>query len=138
MFAAAPLMVLPVVAYNLLAVWLGGGFYARAANVRLTAPIFQLATAGGGAWPISAADLLLAAALLVLFVELIKAARGPRLALVNHGLSLIVFVACLAEMLISPAFATSTFFLIALMVLFDVLAGFLVVLGGQRRSGAAA
>jgi len=133
MLAAAPLMVLPVVTYNLLAQWLGGGFYSRMANARLTAPLFQLETAGGGAWPVSAADLLLAASLLVLFVELIKSTRTRRLALVNHGLSLVLFVACLAEMLISPAFATSTFFLISLMVLLDVAAGFIVTLIASRR-----
>ena len=80
MFAALPLMILPVAAYNLLVELLAGGFYGRAANARLTAPLFGLTNAAGGAWPVSAADLLLAASLIVLFIELIKSAPSRRIA----------------------------------------------------------
>ncbi|MEO7027333.1 MAG: hypothetical protein ABI056_07240 [Caulobacteraceae bacterium] len=135
MFAAAPLMILPVIAYNLFAQVLGGGFASRDANARLTAPIFRLPTASGGDWPVSGADLLLAASLVVLFIELIKSTGSRRVALVNHALSMLLFIGCLVEMLLAPAFATSTFFLITLMVLMDVLAGFIVAVG--RRDGGA-
>jgi hypothetical protein len=129
--AVLPLMALPVAAYNLLVVFLARGFGDGHAHARLTAPQFHLRTAPGGLWPVSAADLLLAGALAALFVELIKARPGPRAALVNHALSTLVFVVCLGEMLLAPAFATSTFFLITLMVLLDVLAGFVARYGDE-------
>ena len=46
---------------------------------------------------------------------------------------MLLFVALLVELLLLPAFATSTFFLITLMVLLDVLAGFIVTIVAARR-----
>lgn len=130
--AAAPLLALPVAAYNLLAELMAGGLASAGAAQRLAAPLFSLRTASGGAWPVSAADLLLAGALVVLFAELTKSTRDRTAAIVNHGLSVVLFVVCLAEMLMAPACATSTFFLITLMVLLDVMAGFILILGAHR------
>jgi hypothetical protein len=132
MFAAVPLSVLPILAYNLFVLTLTGDFKSSEAHARLTDPLYTLRTSGGGVWPISPADVLLAAALVVLFIELVKSTPSRRIALVNHGLSLVVFVACLAEMLLAPACATSTFFLLTLMVLLDVMAGFIVTLSTRR------
>ena len=96
------------------------------AHERITAPLFELRTAPGGVWPVSAADLLIAAALVALFVELLKSTGDRRIALTNHALSMALFVVCLVELLLAAACATSTFFLITLMVLLDVLAGFIL------------
>ncbi|HEY5288657.1 MAG TPA: hypothetical protein VIJ59_01360 [Caulobacteraceae bacterium] len=130
-FAAAPLLVLPVVAYNMLVAMLGG-FGSTAVNAGLIAPLFETRTVSGGAWPVSLSDLLLAAALVVMFVELIKSTHDRRVALVNHALSIALFVICLAEMLLFAGFATSTFFLVTLMVLLDVLAGFILGVATRR------
>ena len=129
MIAAIPLLVIPVAAYVMLAMTLGGGLFSVHAQARLTRPLFHLATAGGGVWPVSAADLLLAAALVVAFLDLIRGGGDRRAAMVNHGLSIALFVACLAAMLSAPAFANSTFFLITLMVLLDLAAGFIATMG---------
>ena len=133
MFAVAPLLLLPVAAYNLFVLTLGGGFQIHDAHARLTAPLFQLTTAPGGVWPVSAADLMVAGSLVVFFIELLKSTASRRIALANHSLSMVLFVACLLELLLAPAFATSTFFLITLMVLLDVVAGFIVTVAAQRR-----
>jgi hypothetical protein len=45
----------------------------------------------------------------------------------------VLFILCLVEFLLFPAFATSTFFLVTLMVLLDVLAGFIVTIVAARR-----
>lgn len=128
MLAAIPLLVIPVGAYAVLALTLGGGLFSIHAQARLTRPLFHLTTAGGGVWPVSAADLLLAAALIVAFVDLIRGMGDRRAAMVNHALSIVLFVACLAAMLVAPAFANSTFFLITLMVLLDLAAGFIATM----------
>jgi len=132
-FAAAPLLLLPVAAYNILVAVLGGFASANAAT-QIANQIFELPTASGGVWEVSYADLLLAGSLIVMFIELIKSTHSRRVALVNHILSIALFVGCLAELLLVPACATSTFFLIALMVLLDVLAGF--ILGMSTRGPA--
>ena len=133
MLAAAPLLVLPVLIYNLIALTTGGGFAAEAAQVRMTAEIFTVHMPNGANWPVSLGDLLLAASLIVLFVELLKSTTSRRSAIINHSLSMVLFIICLVEFLLSPAFATSVFFLITLMVLLDVLAGFIVTIVASRR-----
>jgi hypothetical protein len=133
LLAVTPLMIVPVMIYNLFALTLPGGLKSRVAHASVTQPLIRLRTAGGGAWPVSPADLLLAAALAVLFMELVKSTANRRLAMINHGLSVLLFAICLAEMLLTPACATSTFFLVTLMVLLDVLAGFMVRVGPRRR-----
>jgi hypothetical protein len=70
---------------------------------------------------------------LILFAELLKSAGTRRIAILNHSLSMILFIVCLIEFLLFPAFATSIFFLIGLMVLLDVLAGFVVTIIAARR-----
>ncbi|HEX2561594.1 hypothetical protein [Phenylobacterium sp.] len=125
MIAALPLLVLPVLVYNLIA--LAGG------SAALTDTLFTVRMASGADWPVATGDLLLAASLMVLFVELLKSTNSRRAAIVNHGLSMLLFVICLVELLLAPPFATSTFFLITLMVLLDVLAGFIVTILAARR-----
>ncbi|PHY18162.1 hypothetical protein [Caulobacter sp. BP25] len=133
MFAAVPLLALPVLVYNLIILTLPGGFKAADASLRLAEPLFSLHMTSGAGWAVSLADLLLAASLVVLFVELLKSANSKGLAIVNHSLSMVLFIVCLVEFLLAPAFATSAFFLLTLMVLLDVLAGFIVTIAAARR-----
>ncbi len=133
MFAAFPLLALPVLVYNLVALTLAGGFGSHAASGRFTEPLFTVSMTSGSPWPVSLSDLLLAGALVVLFIELLKSTTSRRIAIINHSLSMILFIVCLIEFLLAPAFATSTFFLMTLMVLLDVLAGFIVTIVAARR-----
>ncbi len=133
MFAAIPLLALPVLIYNLIALTLAGGFKAADASVRLTDQLFTIHMTSRAEWAVSLGDLLLAASLVVLFVELLKSTTSRRIAIINHSLSMVLFILCLVEFLLFPAFATSTFFLVTLMVLLDVLAGFIVTIVAARR-----
>ena len=56
-----------------------------------------------------------------------------RVVIVNHSLSMILFIVCLIEFLLFRAFATTAFFLLTAMVLLDVLAGFIVTIVASRR-----
>ena len=132
MLAAFPLLVLPVALYNLLMLTISGGF-AGAAGARLSTPLINLHMVSRTAWPISLGDILLTGSLLILFAELLKSAGSRRIALINQSMSGLLFVVCLVEFLLFPAFATSTFFLISLMVLLDLAAGFIVTLVAARR-----
>mgnify|MGYP001809692444 FL=1 len=133
MFAAFPLLALPVLVYNLVAITLMGGFASTVATQRFTEPLFTISMTSGSPWPISLGDLLLAFSLVVLFIELLKSTTSRRIAIINHSLSMILFIVCLVEFLLAPAFATSIFFLMTLMVLLDVLAGFIVTIIAARR-----
>ena len=133
MFAAFPLLALPVVLYNLIALTLAGGFKSAEANGQIVKPLFSIAMTSRAQWPVTLGDLILAVALVVLFIELLKSTTSRRVAIINHSLSMILFIICLVEFLLAPAFATSTFFLLTLMVLLDVLAGFIVTIVAARR-----
>ncbi|MEI6439908.1 MAG: hypothetical protein WCO83_06855 [Alphaproteobacteria bacterium] len=133
MFAAFPLLALPVVIYNLVALTFSQGFKSADANSRLSQPLFSISMTSRVEWAISSGDLILAVALVVLFIELLKSTTSHRVVIINHALSMMLFVACLVEFLLAPAFATSTFFLLTLMVVLDVLAGFIVTIASTRR-----
>ena len=133
MLAALPLLALPVLLYNLVALTLAGGFRGAGAADRLSARLFAIPMASHAAWAVSLGDLLLAGSLVVLFVELLKSTTSRQVAIVNHSLTMVLFIGCLVEFLLFPAFATSTFFLLSLMVLLDVLAGFIVTIVASRR-----
>lgn len=133
--AALPLLLLPIVAYaTLVAAW--GGWQGAHAHERLGAPLAQFAGSGDAVFTISAADLLLALALLTAFLDLMRSGRDRRAALVNHALSVTLFCGCLAALFTTPAFQTSTFVLITLMVLLDLAAGLMSALGQAREGDA--
>jgi hypothetical protein len=132
MFAAFPLLALVVVIYNLLALTFGG-FKATDAQDQLSRSVFSVHMASNAEWSVGLGDLLLMAALIILFVELLKSTSSRRVAIINHSLSMVLFIVCLVEFLLFGAFATSTFFLITLTVLLDVLAGFIVTIVASRR-----
>jgi hypothetical protein len=66
-------------------------------------------------------------------IELLKAARGRGASITENALSMMVFAACLILFLIWDKTATSTFFLLTLMSLVDVIAAFAVTVNAARR-----
>ena len=125
-----PLLVVPVVVYNFF-VFMGGTGQSPADL--WAEPVFTVTMVSGLAWTLTMGDLLLIAALTLLFIEVLKATRTGASSIVDHLLSTAVFVACLVEFLLVPEAATSTFFLLMAMTLFDVIAGFSVTIRAARR-----
>ena len=134
MLIAIPLLIVPVVIYNLVILLGTGGLdpAVGAASV-LGEVLFRVPMTSGAVWNISIGDLILFLSLILLFVELLKSTSSQRVAIVNHALSMALFVVCLVEFLLLPGFAGSVFFLILTMVLLDVLAGFIVTIIASRR-----
>lgn len=133
MLAAIPLLSLPVLVYNVLVLTMEGGVRTSQAARQLSAELFQIPMASGARLSVTLSDLVLAGALVILFIELLKSTTSQKAAIINHSLSMLLFVACLVEFLLLPGFATSTFFLLTIMVTPDVLAGFIVTIVSARR-----
>jgi hypothetical protein len=74
-------------------------------------------------WTVTFSDVLLAFALFLLLLEVVKSARPGSKYVTDHLLSFVVFAAAAAEFLLLPQFAHATFFLLTLMALTDVVAG---------------
>ena len=134
MLIALPLLLIPVVLYNIVVLFgapSGAGMVQ--ADVLLRDPLFSVTMTSGAQWGVSWGDLILFVGLILLFFELIKSTSSQRVAIVNHALSMVLFIAVLIEFLLIQGFATSTFFLIVVMILLDVLAGFIVTIIASRK-----
>ena len=78
-------------------------------------------------------DILLAFAILLLGVEVIKATRMGVRGLIDHVLSMILFIVMLVEFLLVQRAGTSTFFILMVISLVDVLAGFIITARTAQR-----
>ncbi len=133
MLIALPLLVIPVILYNIVVLTGIGGGGVAAADEALRQSMFSIPMTSGASWNVGIGDLILFLALILLFFELLKSTSSQKVAIVNHALSMILFVICLVEFLLVRGFATSTFFLIVTMVMLDVLAGFIVTIISARK-----
>lgn len=124
MLLSLPLLLIPVIAYNLLAFFSG---------ITWSYEVLALDMVSGARWVMSLADLFIALTLVLLFVEILKSTRTGTVSLVDHILSTGLFVICLIEFLLLPAAATSVFFLMTVITLIDVVAGFSVTIAAARR-----
>jgi hypothetical protein len=121
--SAVPLLVIPLLAYIAFA----------GAGADFDAPRFSILLPSGGAWQLGLGPILLAIALGLLFFEILKATRGGGASVIENALSMMVFAACLILFLIWDRAATSTFFLLTLMSMVDVIAAFAVTVNAARR-----
>jgi hypothetical protein len=134
MLIAIPLLMIPVILYNIVVLsGMTGGAGIVAADGALRDVLFTIPMASGAGWSVGIGDLILFLSLILLFFELLKSTSSQKVAIVNHALSMILFVICLVEFLLIKGFATSTFFLIVTMVMLDVLAGFIVTIISARK-----
>jgi hypothetical protein len=69
----------------------------------------------------------------LLWIEVIKSTQIGIRAIVDHVLSMLLFVAMLVEFLLVKAAGTSTFFLLMVIAIVDVLAGFIISIRSSQR-----
>ena len=124
MLRVFPLLVIPVVIYALFA--FGGGVSGHEDIARVLSHGVDIPMFSSDIWHFSVGDLLVLATLILLFVEIVKSTRTTARQLVNHGLSMLTFVIALVCFIALKGFSTSTFFLILMMTLFDVVAGYTI------------
>jgi hypothetical protein len=124
------MILIAVLAYNLVVF---GGATTGHDTAGLLGRNFPLTVFSGDVWKIALGDGLVALALLLLFIETIKAARTSHREILNHALSLLTFIAALVEFITLKGFGTSVFFLITAMCLFDVVAGYTIAIIAAKR-----
>lgn len=129
-FRVLPLMVVALVLYNLLALV---HLYDADSTLAMLGTSFDIPMFSGHVWKLSVSDLVVVFAITLLFIEVVKATRTEATEVINHALSMLVFTACLVEFITLPAFSDSAFFLITVMALFDVVAGFTITIVAARR-----
>ncbi len=129
MIAHIPLMIIPFILYNL---GLAGLIGAEAGDPWAN-ELLSVSMMSGGIWTMTSGDLLIVIALAILFIEILKATRTSNASVVDHLLSAFVFVAFLVEFLLVAGAAHSVFFILMMITLVDLLAGFSVSIRSAGR-----
>ena len=125
-----PLLVLPLLLYNLVVMT---GLAGPEPDVWMIQPIFSVNMFSGDAWGVSFADVFMGLSLLLLFVEIVKATRTDAMSIVNHGLSMLLCLLCIVQFIALQGFSNSVFFLLTMMSVLDVVAGFTITIVAAKR-----
>jgi hypothetical protein len=87
----------------------------------------------GTDWILTWEDLFIAFAIFLLWIEIIKSTRLGMRSVMDHILAMGLFIAMLVEFLLVKQAGTSTFFLLMMIALVDVLGGFVIGMRSGRR-----
>ena len=119
-----PLLLIPFAIYNIIAFLFGSGFN----DTLFSVPMLSRTTLA-----VTTSDLILILAIVLLFIEILKATRFGTKAIVDHILSLILFIVMVGEFMVFARAATSTFLLLVVIAFVDVVAGFSVSIRTAQR-----
>ena len=93
----------------------------------------QLPMVSTDVWNVTWGDVFLLASMGLLFVELLRSTKTGSESIMNHALSVVVFVVALLLFIIVKGFGNSVFFLFMSMTFLDFMAGFIVTTVTARR-----
>jgi len=120
-----PLLLIPFAIYNIIAFLMPG--------VAWSSVVSTVHMMSGVDWTMTTGDVLVALAILLLCGEVMKPPRISRRTIIDHALSLILFLGMLIEFILVKQAATATFFLLLIVGFIDVLGGFAVTLRSAQR-----
>jgi hypothetical protein len=123
-----PLLIIPFVLYNVLALtlfgWRPDGWATQ---------LFSIPMVSGVTWALTWSDVILVVGLVCLFFEVIKSTNTGRNSVIEHMASTALFVVFLIEFLLFAPAASSAFFILMIMAVVDVVAGFTISITGAGR-----
>jgi hypothetical protein len=122
-----PLLLVPFVIYNMVAFILG------LPSDIWTAPAATVRMMSGQDWVLTWEDILIGFSIFLLWIEILKATRIGMRTVMDHILAMALFIGMLIEFLLVKSAGTSTFFLLTVIALVDVLAGFIVSVRSSQR-----
>ena len=122
-----PLLIIPFAIYNIVA------FIMSAPDTIWTTDAYSVTMTSGQIWKLTWEDIIVAGSIFLLWIEVIKSTQIGIRAIVDHVLSMLLFVAMLVEFLLVKAAGTSTFFLLMVIAIVDVLAGFIISIRSSQR-----
>ncbi len=111
---AFPLLLIPFALYNIVIFIL---------SLPLTDTLVSIPLPAGGSLPVTTGDLLVIIAMLLLYLEVLKAARLGAKAAMDHVLSFFLFVGMACELALVPRAATPTLLLLTVLSFVDVITG---------------
>ena len=122
---AIPMTVIPLILFNAIALLSGGNPWAD--------ELFAATLPSGGRWIFSLGDLMIVAGIVFLFIEILNSSRPSRNTITNHVISTVVLIVYIIEFILADIAANSVFFVLTIISLFDVIAGFTVTIKSATR-----
>ena len=132
-YRQVPLIGILAVVYLIVAAVFGSALVHSAPSGPRPTVLFDLALPSGAVWQFTVNDLFLVLGLFLLYLEILKSTRTGRGQIVEHIVSMLVFVGCLLLFLLVRQTGSTTFLLITVMAAIDVIAGFTVSIVAARR-----
>jgi hypothetical protein len=126
MLALIPLLIVPFIIFNVMLMGAGGAD-------PFAGQVFSMQMISGGIWTMTVGNALVALGLVMLFFEILKSTAASRVSVLDHMMSTGLFILFLIEFLVIPGAAHPVFFLLMLMALIDLLAGFSVSIRSAGR-----
>jgi len=98
-----------------------------------TETVFAIPLVSDRRLPVSVGDLVVAIGMLLLYVEVMKAARPGGKGIMDHVLSFVLLLAIAGELVLVPRASTVTLLLLAVLGFVDLLTGISLSLRARRR-----
>jgi hypothetical protein len=121
---AFPLLIIPFALYNMIAFLLDMDF---------ATTVFSVPLLSGRSMAVSTGDILVIGGVLLLYIEILKSTRLSNKAIMDHVLSMIVFLAMTIEFISVQRAATSTFLILVTLSFVDVIGGFTITIRTAQR-----
>jgi hypothetical protein len=122
---AFPLLLIPFALYNMVAFLL---------NMPFGETVFSIPLASDRRMPLNVGDLILAIAMLLLYLEVLKAARFGGKGVTDHILSFILFAAVVSELALVAQASTPTLLLLAVLGFVDFITGMSLSIRRKQRA----
>jgi hypothetical protein len=99
----------------------------------MTNTLFHITLVSKALWVLVVGDIFVILGLICLTVQVFKATRTSSAEIVDHIISTLIFILYLIEFIVVRGAGTSTFFILMLMSLLALIAGFTITISTARR-----
>lgn len=120
-----PLLIFPFAIYNIIVFLLPGFSLGR--------ELWHFQLASGGEFGLTGGDLFVAGSILILLIEMLKSSRMARRGVIDHLLSMMLFIGMVVEFLMVKEVTSTTFLLLLVISFVDVAGGFAISVRMARR-----
>jgi hypothetical protein len=114
-FGIFPLLAIPVIIYNMMALTANGADVNGVSAMAISLADPTLGMSVFGSWRVTSGDILIILSMCFFFVEILKSTSTGSSTIANHAVSMLVFIVCLIEFLLLKNFQTSAFFILTIM-----------------------
>lgn len=102
-------------------------------GVDFSKPVMEMTLWSGALWKPTTGDLFVMLGVVTLYLEILKSTKTGSATILEHIASMFVFILYLILFIVMGVAGTSTFLILSLMSLLDVIAGFTISIIAARR-----